>query len=243
MVTFNVEKFSGPLDLLLKLIEKEELDITQISLSKIADQYIEYIHISPDIHPEEMADFLVLAARLLFIKSKALFPFLVLGEDEESAEDLECQLKMYREYLEATKTVAGLIGKKKFMFSREFNRKAVLKNLQTFSPPQNLKSEDMAGIFEAIVGHLKAVPALEEKRIQATINIEEKIRHIRHTITNFGKTRFSALIKEAVTRTEVIVSFLALLELIKQRTIAVEQTGLFDEIEILEYENMPVISE
>ena len=139
MVNFKLEQFNGPLDLLLKLIEKEELDITQISLAKITDQYIEYIKSTSYIKPEDMADFLVMAARLLLIKSKALFPYLQFGEEDEDVEELERQLKMYKEFIEATKKIEVMIGKKKFMFMREFNRKYILNNLvNNFSPPKSL---------------------------------------------------------------------------------------------------------
>ena len=84
----KIEKFEGPLSLLLKMIEQEELDITEINLAGIADQYIEYIKNNNNISPDNMADFLVIAAKLLFIKSKALLPY-IYAEEEEDLEDLE----------------------------------------------------------------------------------------------------------------------------------------------------------
>lgn len=136
MIDIKIEKFQGPLNLLLQLIEKEEMDIAEVSLAKIADQYIEYIKITDKISPDDMADFLVVAARLLLIKSKALLPYLCAGEEEEEIKELENQLKMYKEFLEAAKGVDFLLGKKKFMFGREFNRKLILNNLNFFSPPR-----------------------------------------------------------------------------------------------------------
>ena len=96
-MNFKIDKFEGPLGLLLQLIEKEEMDITEISLAKIADQYIEYIRSYKGIGPEEMADFLVVAAKLLLIKSRALLPFLK-GEAEEEIQEFEHQLRMYKEF-------------------------------------------------------------------------------------------------------------------------------------------------
>ena len=118
MLNIKINSFEGPLGLLLQLIEKEEMDITQVSLAKIADQYIEYINEADNINPEEMADFLVVATRLLLIKSKALLPFLY-PEEEEEIKDLEFQLKMYKEFLEAMKKIEALIGRKRFMFPRK----------------------------------------------------------------------------------------------------------------------------
>jgi len=95
----SVEQFSGPFGLLLSLIESEKMDITEISLAKIADEYVTYIRGAQDIDPEELADFLVVAAKLLFIKSKALLPYLYSGEEDEEIDDLERQLKMYKEFI------------------------------------------------------------------------------------------------------------------------------------------------
>ena len=134
LMNFKIDKFEGPLALLLQLIEKEELDITEISLAKIADQYIEYIRSCKGIGPEELADFLVVAAKLLLIKSRALLPFLK-GEAEEEIEEFEHQLRMYKEFLEAAKKIEAIIGKKRFSFAREFNRQAFLASAHLFSPP------------------------------------------------------------------------------------------------------------
>ena len=122
-MNFKIDKFEGPLGLLLQLIEKEELDITQISLAKIADQYIEYIKQAKELKPEELADFLVVAAKLLLIKSRALLPFLK-GEAEQEIQEFEEQLRMYQEFLSAAKKLEIIIGQKRFSFAREFNRQA-----------------------------------------------------------------------------------------------------------------------
>ena len=105
MDNIKIEQFEGPLALLVKLIDKAELDITQVSLAMVADQYIAHLKRLVNLDPEEMADFLVIASRLLLIKSKALLPYL-LPEEEEAIEDLEEQLRMYKEFLEATKKVS-----------------------------------------------------------------------------------------------------------------------------------------
>lgn len=229
MLNIKVGEFQGPLGLLLQIIEKEEMDITQVSLAKIADQYIEYIKKSENINTEEMADFLVVAARLLLIKSKALLPYLY-PEEEEEIEELERQLKMYKEFLEAMKQVEKMIGKKKFMFAREFNRKAIMANINLFSPPKNLQAKDLKMIFEDLLGRVKPPEKLKEEKLERKINIEDKIKAIQELVFTRMKTNFAEILKNAESKTEVIVSFLAMLELIKQRDITVEQEGLFNEI-------------
>jgi len=229
MLNVKINAFEGPLGLLLKIIEKEEMDITQISLAKIANQYIEYVNSSQNINPNEMADFLVVAARLLLIKSKALLPYLF-PEEEEEIEELERQLKMYKEFLEAMKKIEKIIGKKKFMFAREFNRKAAMAGVNLFSPPKNLKAGDMKIVLEELIGRIKPPEKLKEERLEANINIEDKIKEIRRMALDKLKVGLSAVLKSASSKTEIIVIFLAMLELIKQRDISVSQEGLFNEI-------------
>jgi segregation and condensation protein A len=234
MINFKLEKFEGPLSLLLKLIEDEELDITQISLAKIADQYIEYIRTSPNITPENMADFLVVATRLLLIKSRALLPFLYPEEEQEIAE-LEEQLRMYKEYVEAMKKINLMIGKKKFMFAREFNRQAVLAEAHLFSPPKSLHAEDLTMVFNDLLGRLVVPEKLEERTIDDKIKIEDKILAIQRLLVDRIKLSFNQVLSQAKSKTEIIVSFLAVLELMRQKEITLFQDELFSEIFISKF--------
>jgi segregation and condensation protein A len=232
MLNIKIEKFEGPLDLLLKLIEKEELDITEISLAKIADEYIELVRSVPEINPSELADFLVLAARLLYIKSKAMFPGMQAGEDE-GGDDLEKQLRMYKEYLEAAKKIEEILREKKFMFEREWNRKAVLESVCDFSPPKDLTAPRLAGVLREIIERIKpAAEELEEKSIETVIHIEDRISLIRELLLEKIRFNFKRLLEKSGSKTDIIVSFLAMLELAKQRDIIIEQDELFGEIEI-----------
>ncbi|MDO9399219.1 MAG: segregation/condensation protein A [bacterium] len=227
----KINKFEGPLDLLLKLIEKEELDITEISLAKIADQYIEYIKSVHGIKPDELADFLVIATKLLLIKSKALLPYLF-QEEELEIEEFEHQLLMYKEFLEATKLLEEMIGKKKFMFTREFNQQAILADVNIFSPPKKITVVILQTIFQELIVKNKPMELLEEKKMEYVVSIEEKILAIQQMLIDKIKINFNIVQAVAKNKMEVIVSFLALLELIKQRDVFVVQVSLFAEIEI-----------
>ncbi|MFH1822252.1 MAG: segregation/condensation protein A [Patescibacteria group bacterium] len=228
----KIDKFEGPLGLLLQLIEQEEMDIAEISLAKIADQYVNYIRTTDKISPGEMADFLVVAAKLLFIKSKSLLPYLTLDEDDEVVE-LEEQLKMYKEFIEATKKIEAMINEKRFMFAREFNKKAMLVSSNIFSPPKNLKVADLEKIFKELIGKIKPrEKELEKKHLEKKINIEEKISAIKKLLLGRIKFSFNKMLKNSKSKTETIVSFLALLELIKQHEVMVNQVGIFKEIMI-----------
>ena len=223
----KVQQFEGPLDLLLQLIEDEKLEITQISLASVTEQYLTVLHqsASRQISAHELADFLVVAARLLLIKSRALLPFL--AWEEEEGEALSTQLKIYKEYLEASKVVQAMIAKKRFAYSRE---KLLTVEPIGFQPPPNLKPERLAEVFRAVISGLVAELAMPTDVVRKTISIQEKIQQIRERIYQQATSKFSDILREAKDRTEVIVSFLALLELIKQRTVSVKQDSIFEDI-------------
>mgnify|MGYP001266310509 CR=1 FL=1 len=234
MMTVQTEKFSGPLGLLLSLIEGEEMDITEINLAKIADEYVSYVRQAEGIDPEEMADFLLVAAKLLFIKSKALLPYLYAGEEEEAADDLEKQLRMYKEFVEASRRVKDLALARRFLYLPPLKSRRGQFDLPMFSPPARLETSAMKEALEAVLARLarEEEKKLPERVLEPKINIEEKIGLIRRLLGEGLKLSFSRLLESAGTRTEVIVSFLALLELAKQRELVFEQTELFSEISI-----------
>jgi segregation and condensation protein A len=176
---------------------------------------------------------LVIASKLLLIKSKALLPYLE-WEQEEDAADLERQLKIYKEYLEASKLIHKIITKKKFSYSRE---KLLTSKEAGFNPPKKLTAKKILTVFKNILLDLKPIVELPKDVIRKTINIAEKIASIRKTILEKATMNFGELLKSAKDKTEVIVSFLALLELIKQRTIDVNQENLFEEIKINKLDN------
>ncbi|MBU1164836.1 segregation/condensation protein A [Patescibacteria group bacterium] len=229
--TIKLEQFEGPLDLLLQLIEDQKLDITQVSLANVTDQYIQHLHEAVDKHQisaGELADFLLVASKLLLIKSKALLPYLEWGEEEEAV-DLERQLKLYKEYLEASKVIQKMISKKQFSYSRE---KLLTVKEVGFNPPKTLTAKKMIKVFCNILDNLKSIAQLPKDVIRKTINIQEKIAQIRNRILEKANMNFGELLKSAKDKTDVIVSFLALLELIKQKTINVEQDNLFEDMRI-----------
>ena len=237
MMELNLEKFQGPLGILLKLIEQEELDITEIALAKIADEFLAYVETSEDIGPEEMADFLVMAARLLYIKSKALLPYLVSAEEEEEITELENQLRMYKEFVEASAKISELVGAKKFLFSpviinKNFRRPK--KEQASFVAPAGITLTLIHDRFIELLERLQdKEEKLDEKHLEPKISIDERISYIRELLTKKLRFSFSKFLESASSRTEVIVSFLAVLELAKQRELVFEQEELFSEIHVL----------
>ena len=238
MINVKLEKFEGPLSLLLKMIEAEEMDITQVSLAKIADQYVEYLKTCQDIDPDLLADFLVVAAKLLYIKSRALLPYLFPVEEDDSG-DLERQLKMYREFLDAMAKIELILKEKHFSFSpvNRNLRKMIGMEDKFFSPPKKLTKDNLADIFAAFI-KTKKVVQLEESVLEHKINIEDKILHIQQTLFDRLKVSFKEFMSTAQSKNEVIVSFLAMLELMKQKFIDVHQEELFSEIMISKKEKI-----
>lgn len=227
MYAIKLEKFEGPLDLLLKLIEREELDITEVALSKVTDQYIAQLETLPEIPAEELADFLVVAAKLLFLKSRLLLPLLHWDEEEEGS-DLERRLRMYKEYVEAAKAVQRILSGRRHTYVREKPPVAAL----GFSPPKDLTTERMAELFRDVLRRLIPVVKPPEAVIEKTVSIHEKIRHIHELISRHARVSFHSILKDAATRAEIIVSFLALLEMVKQKHVAVKQEEHFGEIHL-----------
>lgn len=221
----KLEQFEGPLSLLLKLIEENNFDITKISLAKVTDQYVSHMRNVEEARSVDLADFLVVAAKLLYIKSKALMPFLVWDDEEDG--DLEKQLKLYKEFLEASGKIKKMINKKRFTFARE---KQLTANDILFNPPQSVNIHRIAEIFNDVLAKLEPIFELPKKLIEKTISLKEKISQIKDLIIGQKSFSFNHLIETAENKTEIIVSFLAILELVKQNEADIRQEFLFEEI-------------
>ena len=227
----RLEKFEGPLDLLLQLIEEEAMDITQVSLAHVTDQYLQYLNTTADISTEELADFLVVAAKLLLIKSRTLLP--QLGIEEEEGTDLERQLRMYREFYEASKVLNKMILKKHFLYPRD---RMVIKIDRVFNPPKSITTEKLRDLFVGVLQELEPWVNIPREVMVKTISIRERITNIQQMISQKVNMSFRDLLKSSKNKTEVIVTFLAILELVKQRTVAVVQENVFDDIVIKKVE-------
>lgn len=237
MYEIKLQQFEGPLDLLLELIEAEKLDISQVAMAQVTDGYLNYVHAHPEIPPEELADFLVVASRLLFMKSRALLPFLQ-GLVEEEAGDLEAQLRIYKEYLDASKLMEQMIGKRRFLYVHEKLPQVEI----GFAPPKKLTTSMMGDLLRAVIVRLEPVVKVPLAVVEKTVSIHEKIRHIQALITSATRVQFSSVLEKAESRTEVVVCFLALLELVKQRDVTVSQDKRWGDITIEKLEKETVVA-
>lgn len=225
----RLEQFEGPLDLLLSLIEKEELDITQVSLAKVADQYLAYLRHEESISLANLASFLTIAARLILIKSRALLPILQWSdEEEESMDDLELRLREYKRFREAAGKLGQLFGRGRFAHGRE----SFLGTQVVFYPPSKLAAADLRSHFIDVLGEIPVFDVLPEQEIRAIVTLEEKILSLQNMLLERIETSFDELTRTATDRVEVIISFLAVLEMVKQRVIFVEQGAFSSDISI-----------
>lgn len=227
--TFQLPVFEGPLDVLLRLIEREELDITSVTLAHVADQYLAHVRAMESPNPASLSAFLVLAARLLVIKSRALLPRppVARGPDEplDDRAQLAQQLREYQRY----KQVAALLHTWQAQGRRAYGRVA----------PPPLPAQPRAEQLDVSIGEM--IRAME-RRMQLLLELDppdvplpapklltvpEMMARIRQRVQEQAWFDFTDLLALAVQRVDVIVTFWAVLELLKRREIVVEQRELF----------------
>jgi len=227
MTTYKLEQFEGPLDLLLQMIQTEELDITTLSLASVAEQFVDYIQKNPDgISGEELADFLVVATQLLLLKSQLILPNIETDE-ELNPESLETQLKLYRRFVDAAKQIETKISQRQFLYART---KSPFKFQARFSPPEGLSLDMMSGVMQAVIKRLEPIVLLPESVMEKTITLHEKITQINGLLKKSKGLSFKKILGESRTKIEQIVSFLALLEMVKQEEVVVTQADPFEDI-------------
>lgn len=237
MNNLKVKNFEGPLDLLLSLIEQRQLDITTIAIAEVTEQFLQHIKQLEKVDPTSLADYLSIAAKLLVIKSKAILPSLEIeAEDEEVVIDLESRLILYKQFKEAVKYFKSLDEKKQQSFSRSLTFEQKI----SFFPDPNLTPDSLHSAILKIVNDLKELDSLPKAKVKEAISIQEKIDHLRNHLSGQIETKLSELFKTAKNKSEVVITFLALLELIKQRIFVAEQETLFSDVIIKK--NLPTNS-
>lgn len=221
--------FEGPLDLLLDLIEEEKLEITDISIAQVADQFLEYLEGNKDISPESLADFLLVAGKLILIKSKAILPLLELEKEEEvDIEKLKWQLREYQKFKEISREIKKLENRRKMFFSRD----SYLGVKTIFCPPENLSSQDIMNVFENVLNKLPKFEKLAQETIKKVISIRDKIEQLKQNLAYRIEMTFREATAGFANKAEVIVTFLAILELVRKEVVVIEQMEMFGEIRI-----------
>ncbi|MEA3376182.1 MAG: segregation/condensation protein A [Chloroflexota bacterium] len=221
--------FEGPLDLLLRLIEREELDITAVALAEVTDQYLERLADLEQREVRDLVDFLVVAAKLVLIKSAALLPSSSRPSPEDEAEDvgrdLVRQLKIYSQF----KQVAGLLHERERKGLHSYVRLVPLRRLPPEPDLSDVTIQDLISLAQEALDTASG-PPVGEVVSPVTVTIEEQIDHIEHELSRREQVSFRTLLSRAASRLEIIVTLLAVLELIKQDRVRVHQETLFGEI-------------
>ncbi len=226
--TIATPVYEGPLDLLLQLIERAELDITKLSLALITDQYLAYIHNLTELVADEVSAFLVIAAKLLQIKSEALLPRPPQREpgEEDPGEALAKQLIMYKRFRE----IASILDQRESEGLKTYLRVAPPPRIEGSYDLTGITIEDIAAAAQEIFSDLNLPDALSTVVPPSRVTIREKITLITNSLHRQKTVSFRSLVSHENSRLDIVVTFLAMLELIKRHLVRVSQDGLFGDI-------------
>jgi len=225
--TVKTEVFEGPLELLLTLIEKRKLLINDISLAAVTDDFISHINKNTSVPLLGRAHFILVASTLLLIKSKSLLPAILFTEEEtESIEDLERRLRLYKLFRKQGLRIRERAGKSE-MYLPEHR----LSSKSIFSPHKGITLKKIAHAIQIVIQELPQRDAIPKAVVAKVISVEAIIEKLTDRIQKgleVSFREFSGLGKDE--KMQVVVSFLALLELVKQGMLSVTQDQLFEDI-------------
>lgn len=230
LLRVSLDVFDGPLDLLLNLVREQQLDIATVSLATVADQYFAFISAMHDLDVELCAEYLVIAATLVFLKSKSLLPPIPLEfEDvEESAAVVEARLRerlvAYSKYRDAGTDLRSRALDAAAYYLRPEGGDSTTELVQRYRV-------DAAKLAAALAAALRAAKPEKRTIVRERVSLIEQMEYVMRTLRTNGKTGFFALI-ERLDRAGIIVTFLAVLELVRRGRLGFEQSDAFADIEL-----------
>lgn len=214
----KTEAYEGPFEVLLDLIEARKLLVNDLALANITEDFIQHVRRQEAFPVEETANFIQIAATLLLIKSKSLIPDLALTEEENAdVEDLKRRLAAYEKVREAARELARIYGKT-VMVRAGWRPPEVV-----FAPSRDLTADALAEVFARVLAAREAVDELPTASVKPLVTIEEMMSRLAERVQSALSLSFKEFAGQTKERVEVIVSFLALLELVKQGAVAAEQ--------------------
>lgn len=230
-VMVKLVRFEGPLDLLLHLIKRDEVDIYDIPIAHITQQYLTYIELMRSLDLDVAGEFLVMAATLMRIKARMLLPLPAAGEEEDEGdprEELVQRLLEYRQFKAAAGTLKGRETERRLLYER-----GMLPGEDEVGPLP-LAPATLFDLLDALNRVMSRVPEQAVYEVQGDLyDVEEKMSLIARTVAEQGAVSFSTLMQSCRARAEVIVTFIALLELVRLGRIAVTQPEPFGDIQIV----------
>jgi len=219
--------YEGPLGLLLDLIEAHKLLVNELALASITDEFVKHVKAQERFPIDEAADFIQIAATLLLIKSRSLIPDLELSDEEEGdIKDLEQRLAAYERVRLAARELGRVFGQRPLFAAGE------RAPLVTFTPSKDLSADALAKALARIIALREEVKKLPEARVKPMVTIEEMMERLAERVEQAMNLSFKEFSRSTKEKIEVIVSFLALLELVKQGAVAVEQFERHGDIRI-----------
>jgi segregation and condensation protein A len=236
MLELKVDGFSGPLDLLLDLIEREQLDITALSLAEVADQYWQHVEYQQDLEPDALAEFILVGSKLLYIKSCALLPSAAPPKEElrhddgDGTAELTRMVEEYKQFRDAAEILSDLEEKGGHTYTRLGPGKDI-------PLPPGLQGVTVDTLMEAVREALARTPPEPEEAVLEieAVTVDEKIGELSLSLERSeGRLKFRPLLAACKTRTEIVVLFLAVLEMIKGGRLWADQRRPFGDITLVE---------
>ncbi|CCF86223.1 segregation and condensation protein A [Nitrolancea hollandica] len=229
----HLPTFEGPLDVLLRLIERNQLAITEVSLVAVTDQFLAYVASLQEVPPEVLADFATVATRLLVLKSRSLLPAPPEPVEPDVTEDLTAQLAAYQ----AVKQAADHLRQRERVGWRAFAREVpLLEDIPIQEQVAPVPLPALLRAFRRCVARGRPEPVTYTQ--SPIITLAMMVRRLLGRIGS-GRTRFSSMVGESPTRAEVVVGFIALLSLVHRRVVEASQPALFGEIEVEQIDAVP----
>ena len=223
----QTEAYQGPFELVLDLIAARKLLVNELALADITDDFIQHVRAQESFPVEETANFIQIAATLLLIKSKSLIPDLTLTEEETAdVDDLKRRLEAYEKVRDAAKELGRIMGETP-LIEQGFRAPE-----PTFSPGRDFTASALMEALERVLAARSAVEELPEARVKSLVTIEEMMDRLSKRVQSVLSLSFKEFAGSAKEKVEVIVSFLALLELVKDGAVAAEQHEQYGDIRI-----------
>ncbi|BCX03959.1 MAG: segregation/condensation protein A [Candidatus Roseilinea sp.] len=229
--SIHLPVYEGPLDVLLRLIEERRLEITAVSLAAVADQFIAYLAGMPRRDPRTIAHFLSVAARLILIKSRALLPQVVLSpEEQEETDDLVNRLRAYQLYKHAAKILKA--REQQGLRAYPVQPPPIPRPRSKQLPLDNVTLEALANAMQRVVNRWLPPPVADAMVSRLTFTVTDCMDRIQSAVTARRRVTFTEMLEGVNTRIEIVVTLLALLELLKRYAVRCYQETLFGEIVI-----------
>ena len=220
----KIGEFEGPLDLLLSLIEERKMHVSEVSITQVADEFIQYVRGHESFPASQTANFILIAATLLLMKSKALLPVFKLTDDEEEdIKDLELRLSLYKVYRDIAKNLGNLKDKLYFGGLKRDNE-------PIFSPSNDMTVENLHSYITNLLTQVPKIEKKDEVNVSPVVTLEEMMTNLAQRVEKVFTMTFKDFVGSPEDRREIVVGFLAVLELVKRGFVTVEQSDKFSDI-------------